>query len=310
MTNEELAVAIQQGQTELMGQLWEQVERFVYKKANEAMGDLGAKPVPRPKSEPELEPEYKVGPKSWSKWSKSWRGIETEDLVQCGYIALNTAVKYYDPEKGAFITLFSRCLDTAFTRSGGYPAFKRNPQFESDPWGDHQKWEPHDLLFSKEIDILYTPLKSSDPDGGVLADVVPYVREDGGDDLTDLEDAIYNDQLHKALDNAIDTLPDEQAAAIRGRYWDDLQYSELAERCGVSSEQARLHVRAGILSLRSPKLSRELSQFIEENTDYYRGAGLYSFRNTGASSVERAAVQRENREEQWRRWRMEAAAKP
>ena len=288
MTNEELAVAIQQGQTELMGQLWEQVERFVYKKANEAMGDLGAKPVRRPKSEPELEPEYKVGPKSWSKWSKSWRGIETEDLVQCGYIALNTAVKYYDTEKGAFITLFSRCLDTAFTRSGGYPAFNRNPQAERDPWGGHSEWIYHNPLNGSES--LNAPLKSSDPDQGVLADVVPYAREDGGDDYTDIEDEIYREQLHDALDSAIDTLPEAQATAIRGMYWDDLQYSELAEKCGVSSEEVQRDIRAGIRALRSPALRRELSQFVEENTDYYAHA-----------SAERVAIRREDLEWKWRR---------
>ncbi len=275
MTNEELALAIQQGRTELMEPLWEQVRGFVYRKARAAMAGL-----------------------------KSGCGVELNDLLNSGYIALDSAAQTYDIEKCSFITWLSYCLRTAFQRYGGYPTFERNPQAESHPWENYPKWVYHNPLNGSTS--LYTPLKAGDPEEGALADVVPCMREDGGDDYTDVEDEVYREQLHDALECAIDTLPEAQAKALRGRYWDDLQYSELAEACGVSPEQARKDVYAGIRALKSPVLRHELEQFLEDRTDYYRGSGLQSFRNKGSSSVERVVAQRESLKYTWHRRREKA----
>ena len=68
MTNEELAVMIQNGRTEAILPLWEQVERFVAKQAN--------------------------------KWEQAWttRRVEFEDLYQSGFIAMMKAAQTYDPD--------------------------------------------------------------------------------------------------------------------------------------------------------------------------------------------------------------------
>ena len=41
MSNEELALAIQSGETERMGELWEQVEKFIAWNAQRVMPTLG-----------------------------------------------------------------------------------------------------------------------------------------------------------------------------------------------------------------------------------------------------------------------------
>ena len=64
MTNEELAVLIQQGHTELYTELWERVSRLI----NMMIGKYAERRI--------LPPD-----------------IEKEDLLQCGYFAMLAAVK-------------------------------------------------------------------------------------------------------------------------------------------------------------------------------------------------------------------------
>lgn len=92
MTNEELVVAIQHGQTDLMLTLWNQIERLVSWKANKVVSSIGNN-----------------GP------------IEFDDLYNSGYIALCNAVEGYVPESGyRFTTYFMLHLKTAFAEATDY----------------------------------------------------------------------------------------------------------------------------------------------------------------------------------------------
>ncbi len=95
MTNEELALKIQAGETELMQQLWEQTEKFIAMKARRYViarelvpGDLG--------------------------------GCEFDDLVQSGYFALLAAVGYYRTDMDfKFVTVLNYTLRDAFAKATG-----------------------------------------------------------------------------------------------------------------------------------------------------------------------------------------------
>lgn len=101
MINEELVIAIQQGASEMMPQLWNQVERLVAWKANKVISALGDR-----------------------------ASVEYEDLYNSGYIALVDAVKRYDPERyDGFTGLFMLCLKTAFAEATGY----RSQRQQRDP---------------------------------------------------------------------------------------------------------------------------------------------------------------------------------
>lgn len=92
MTNEELAVMIRSGEGERLPELWAQVERFVWKRANSMAYALGGR-----------------------------GGVTAEDLYQAGYFAVLYAVERYDPESGlSFIGLLALCLKTAFAEAAGY----------------------------------------------------------------------------------------------------------------------------------------------------------------------------------------------
>ena len=89
MTNEELAMRIKSGETELMSELWSQICRFVYKQAG----------------------KFYVAHESRCKNM----GVEVEDLEQEGYIAIYKAVEGFDPSRNTtFLTYAGFCLKKAF----------------------------------------------------------------------------------------------------------------------------------------------------------------------------------------------------
>lgn len=94
MSNEELAVRIQSGETELYGELWDQVAGLIKWKANRVMTSL------------ELQ--------------RNSCGVEFDDLCQCGYLALAAAVADYRPGGGSFNTLFMYRLKMVFAEATGY----------------------------------------------------------------------------------------------------------------------------------------------------------------------------------------------
>lgn len=94
MSNEELAVVIQAGATERMGELWEQVAGLVKWKAKRIMTALELRGTSC--------------------------GCEFDDLVQCGYPAIVAAVESYTPESCSFSTWLMYHLQKEFAEATGY----------------------------------------------------------------------------------------------------------------------------------------------------------------------------------------------
>lgn len=98
MTNEELAVLIQAGEWERLGELWAQVERFVSMKAGRRARQLGG-----------------------------YGGVTEEDLYQSGFLAVVVAAETFREDAGVkFLTWLDFPLKTAFAEAAGYRTDKRN----------------------------------------------------------------------------------------------------------------------------------------------------------------------------------------
>lgn len=98
MSNEELALRIQQGERNKLGELWGQVEKFVSMRAGKMARHLGG-----------------------------FGGVTEEDLYQAGFLALVEAVETYDPGAGAsFLHWLALHLKTAFAQAAGYRSVKRD----------------------------------------------------------------------------------------------------------------------------------------------------------------------------------------
>lgn len=240
MSNEELAARIQAGERELLPQLWEQVRRFVVKMAYK---------------------RYVV--------TNGLGGVELDDLIQSGFLAVVEAVEYFEPDgEYMFLSYLGNRLKSAFADAGGYRTSKRDP-----------------LIDCASLD---TPL-GDDSDSDTLLDLQP----DPTDQIGNAERRIWLEQLRETMSKAICNLPQEQQAALACRYWKGLTLEETGAALGVNRTQANQYERKALYTLAKNKYRNGLSQFVEERTLYYTHVGIAAFTATKTSAVEKIVLQRE-----------------
>ena len=201
-------------------------------------------------------------------------GVEFDDLYQSGYPAMVAAVDSYKPKAGMFSTWFMLHLKTAFAEATGFRSAKQ----QQDPI--------HNAV------SLDTPL-TDDADSDDLMDIV--ADPVGMRGIETVEEAIYRQQLHDALEEALEAIPEECGTVLRQRYYEGRTLSDLAEAQGVSMEMVRKRERDALRRLRSPKTACRLRPFYD--FDFYCGTGLGAFRHTGMSIQERYLVIEEERRE-------------
>lgn len=101
MSNEELAIRIQAGETGLYPQLWEQVRGFVFLSARRFAG--------------------------WYRDRMETAGAELPDLIQSGFLALADAVEAFDPQRGKLLTLLPYALRRHWRAAVGILSTRRDP---------------------------------------------------------------------------------------------------------------------------------------------------------------------------------------
>lgn len=196
-------------------------------------------------------------------------GAEFEDLYNSGYLALVAAAETYDPDAGrSFIGWLSVALKTAFAEAGGYRSLKqaRDPIHRAGSL-DSPVGEDGDTTI-----------------GELIAD--PRAHQD----FQNAEDRLYLEQLHDALEKAMELLPAQQSDTIRRRFYENQSLDEIAAVEGVCGETVRLRQMKGLRTLRD---QQELQRFVEERTPYYMRVGVADFQRTGESAVERIVFRRE-----------------
>lgn len=170
-------------------------------------------------------------------------GVEVEDLYQSGYIALVAAADSYDPETGrSFISWHALALKTAFAEAGGYRSRK-------------QARDPLHRAGSLDAPI------GGDEDNGTLVDL--QADPTAAQALQDVEDSIYLEQLHNALEKALNELPDQQSDTLRRRFYQNQSLKEIAASEGVYGSTVHQWQEKGLRALHR---RRELRQFVEERT--------------------------------------------
>jgi RNA polymerase sigma factor (sigma-70 family) len=244
MSNEELVAEIQAGAVERMGELWEQVKGLVAWKARHVM----------------------TGLENWG----DPRGVELDDLVQTGYLALVKAVESYEQTGGAFSTWLLFYLKTAFAEVTGRRTEKSN-------------MEPLNQALS-----LDKPL-GDEADGATFGDLVPDHK--AAATLTAVEEMVWLEQLREAMEGVLAELPEEQTGVLRQRYYGQQTLAATAQRMGTTAEEVRKLEGKGLKALRHYKLANRIRPFYD--FDYYAGTGLSAFRNSGMSVQERYLIKQE-----------------
>ena len=256
MTNEEMVEEIQAGSVDRIGDLWEQVAGLVVWKARRVMTALEMR--------------------------GSQCGVDLEDLIQSGYLALVEAVDSYDPAAGAaFSTWLMYHLRKAFYEATGC----RTQRERNEP-----------LNNSLSLD---TPL-TDDAGSDVLMDVI--ADPAGLQWRESLEESMWKKNLQEAVESALSTVPERYREILRLRYWEDMTLDDIGDLRGISKERVRQMENKGIRLLSRPETACQLLPFYE--FDFYSGTGLGAFRYGGMSVQERYLVRREElRERESRRLR-------
>ena len=164
------------------------------------------------------------------RWCRAWEGrggIVFDDLMQASFLALLDALGSWKPDGGSFIGWYAMRIKTAFAAVYGQRTEK-------------QRRDPLQSAISLE-----TPLEDSNEELTVADTVPDPAAELAFDDVAAADMAC---RLHDALENALSTLPQEQADALRMKYFEGLQAD--AKTC-----------QKGLRALRHPSISRELKQF-------------------------------------------------
>lgn len=204
--------------------------------------------------------------------SAAAHGLEFDDLYNSGYLALVSAVKLYDPEAGMrFIGLLALCLKTAFAEAGGWRTSKRDP-----------------LNRAASMDAPIGDDK--DGDSKAFGDFIPDPA--AAQAFQDVEERLYQEQLHAALERALGTLEADEEATIRARYYQGQTLDEIAAAEGVYKETVRQWQEKGLRALRRYRVRHKLNQFVENRTPYFANWGA----RTGERTTEMIVLKREQLE--------------
>lgn len=200
-------------------------------------------------------------------------GVELEDLTQSGYLALVNAVETYKPGNGAFSTWLTCHLKNTFADVTGY----RTQRGQNEP-----------LNNALSLDKIMDDEQDGTPFGAIVPDPKAAAT------MLDIEEKVWREQLHKALEAALAGLSKECADVLRLRHYHGLTLAETGEACGTTAEHIRQTESKAIADLRKPKIYRKLRSFCD--FDFYCGTGLGAFRGTGMSVQERYLMTGDDRE--------------
>ncbi|HNX89363.1 MAG TPA: sigma-70 family RNA polymerase sigma factor [Paludibacteraceae bacterium] len=99
------------------------------------------------------------------------------------------------------------------------------------------------------------------------------------------EDIDCSDTAAEVLER-VSALPTKQAAAVRGRFWQDKTLTEVGAELGLTPKQIHNQYQAAIGKLRRDKRLQEIRDDYYANTTLTKHTGFQFFKENGMSSVE------------------------
>ena len=174
-------------------------------------------------------------------------GLTLEDFDQEGFFAVQAAAKAYDPEKGSFATLLGYYVQAQINKA----VCGEHSRLVTVENGKQVKLSANPLNDCTSLDV---PV-GEDGSGAVLADL----QEDpaAAHEFQQAENEIYNEELHAALEEALNKLTPRQADIIRRHYFGGKSFAEIAREDGTTLNTARNHEVNAFIALRqNPALVR------------------------------------------------------
>lgn len=251
MTNEELAAQAKAGDKDALAQLWEQNRGLLAKLFGELAGKAGAR--------------------------MAAMGVTAEDIEQSFFLAVELAVRLYEPERGVLFASFLKYpVKTVFFDLVGW----RTASQKCDPLGRYVS--------------LDEAVCGEDGSETARGELVPDPA--AAQMFEDADDQLFTEQLHAVLEECLDNLGDRPAAVIRARYFEGKTPGQAGEQIGVSTSRAQQIEHDSMRKLRTPQNARRLQQFREQliSTRAHKGTGFNAWKN-GGSVEERTVICLEDR---------------
>lgn len=207
-------------------------------------------------------------------------GLTADDFEQEGFFAVQYAAEHYDPGKGfAFSTWLAyamqRQIDRAMTGS--------HRRTVTDTDGKQHTVSADPLNHCASLD---TPLDDEDGGAATLGDLQPDPAAAG--ELLDVEERLYQEQLHAALEEALYKLTEREQAVIRGNFYAGKSVRQISEEQGLTIGQANTAKANAFRKLRrNPRLLRWHDEIVTSHA--WHGTGFTAWVHGG--SVEERAVE-------------------
>lgn len=198
-------------------------------------------------------------------------GLTLEDFDQEGFFAVQAAAKAYAPEKGSFATLLGYYVQSQINKA----VCGEHSRLVTTEDGKQVRLSANPLNACTSLDV---PV-GEDGSGTVLADL----QEDpaAAHEFQQAEDEIYNEELHAALEEALNKLTLRQADIIRRHYFGGKSFAEIAREDGTTLNTARNHEVNAFIALRqNPALVRWHDDII--STKAWTGTGWNAWNRYGS----------------------------
>ena len=175
-------------------------------------------------------------------------GLTIEDFDQEAFFAVQAAAQAFDPEKGTFATLLGYYVQNRISKV----VCGEHGRLMTTEDGREVRISANPLNGSTSID---TPLDDTDGGSATLGDL----QEDpaAAQAFQTAEDELYTEELHAALEEALNKLTAKQADVVRRHYFGGKCLSEIAREDNTTRNAPHNHEQAAFLALRrNPTLAR------------------------------------------------------
>lgn len=206
-------------------------------------------------------------------------GLTADDFEQEGYFAVQYAARTYQPEAGSFSNWLGQAMQRQIDRAltGGH---RRNV---TDADGRRHTVSADPLNHCASLD---TPLGDEDGGAATLGTLQPDPAAAGA--MQAAEDAIFQEQLHAALEEALHKLTEREQAVIRGKYYAGKTVRQISEEQGLTIGQVNTAKTSAFSKLRrNPRLLRWHNEVLTSHA--WHGVGFTAWAHGG--SVEERAVE-------------------
>lgn len=214
-------------------------------------------------------------------------GLTIEDFDQEAFFAVQAAAQAFDPEKGTFATLLGYYVQNRIRKV----VCGEHGRLMTTEDGREVRISANPLNGSTSLD---TPLDDTDGGSSTLGDLqeAPAAVQA----FQAAEDDLYTEELHAALEEALNKLTAKQADVIRRHYFGRKSFAEIAREDGTTLNAAHNHeVTAFIAMRRNPALVRWHDDIISAKA--WTGTGWNAWNRYG-SVQERTVEYLEKKEEE------------